>query len=179
MSRSTAGLGASVAKKLKRCSLLDRCIGALLKRRRPAKRESGACNLPERMGVCWRPINIRMLIFEVLAPANSRLELGKQLETLLSKIPVPDNKKIKLTKHLLNKMLQHNIRSSFVKSMLKKAFRVHARPMAVLPENKKIVLRKTDGTGLVVTKNPQGDYVLVTIDPTLYNVKNPSPELRV
>jgi len=76
-------------------------------------------------------------------------------------------------------MLQHNIRSSLVKSMLKKALRVHARPMASLPENNRIILRKTDGTGLVVTKTPQGDLVLVTIDPTLYNVQNASPELRV
>jgi len=120
-----------------------------------------------------------MLIFEVLAPANSRLELGKQLETLLSKLPVPNNKKIKLTKHILDKMLQYNIRSSNVVAMVKKAFRVHNRQMTSLPENSRIILRKTDGTGLVVTKTPQGDYVLVTIDPTLYNVKNASPELRV
>lgn len=46
MSSSTAGLGASVAKKLEKCSLLDRCIGALPNRWGPAKRESGACNLP-------------------------------------------------------------------------------------------------------------------------------------
>lgn len=144
-----------------------------------SQKRKGSVQPPRENSVCWRPINIHMLIFEVLAPANSRQELGKQLETLLSKIPVPDDKKIKLTKHLLNKMLQHNIRSSLVKSMLKKALRVHARPMASLPENKKIVLRKTDGTGLVVTKNSHGDLVLVTIDPTLYNVKNPSPELRV
>jgi hypothetical protein len=51
--------------------------------------------------------------------------------------------------------------------------------LAELGTNNRIILRKTDKTGLVVVKNTHGDYVLATIDPNLYNVKNPSPELRV
>lgn len=125
------------------------------------------------------PNKYLMLIFELVAPANTRLELGKQLQSLLEKVPVPNNKHLKLTKHLLDKMRQHAIRSSSVVAMVKKAFRFHQRALVTLPENNRMILRKTDGTGLVVSKTPQGDYVLVTIDPTLYNEKNPSPELRV
>ena len=120
-----------------------------------------------------------MRIFEVTAPAASLKELGKQLQPLLDAITVPNDKKIKLTKHFLKKMLRYNIRPNIVKSMVKKAFRVHSRPLEQLAENSRIVLRKTDQTGLVVVKNVDGDYVLATIDPTLYNVTNPSPELRV
>jgi hypothetical protein len=120
-----------------------------------------------------------MRIFEVLAPAATLLELGKQLQPLLDAIPVPNNKRVKLTKHLLIKMLRYNIRANIVAAMVRKAFRVHSRPLEQLAVNSRIVLRKTDQTGLVVVKNVDGDYVLATIDPTLYNVTNPSPELRV
>ena len=120
-----------------------------------------------------------MLIFEVLAPANTRLELGKQLQSILDAVRGPENSRVKLTKHLLDKMLQYNIRASNVAAMVKKAFRFHNRPLAELGTNNRIILRKTDKTGLVIVKNTQGDYVLATIDPNLYNVKNPSPELRV
>lgn len=120
-----------------------------------------------------------MRISEVTAPAASLLELGKQLQPMLDAIPVPNNRRVKLTKHLLTKMTRYNIRANIVAAMVRKAFRVHREPLSKLDVNNRIVLRKTDRTGLVIVKNTMGDYVLATIDPTLYNEVNPSPELRV
>lgn len=76
-------------------------------------------------------------------------------------------------------MNKYAIRPNQVAAMVKKAFRFHGKRLEQLPVNDRIILRKTDRTGLVVVKNAQGDYVLVTIDPTLYNTEHPSPELAV
>ncbi len=120
-----------------------------------------------------------MRIFEVTSPSPVLLAMGKQLAGFLDKVSPPSSARIRLTKHLLTKMNKYAIRPSSVAAMVKKAFRFHGKRLEQLPVNDRIILRKTDRTGLVVVKNAQGDYVLVTIDPTLYNTEHPSPELAV
>lgn len=124
-----------------------------------------------------------MLISELHQPTEKQLELREKIRELMQGFHMPGGAGVKISWHLLDKMMETGLSPSRLVEILRKAVKDHSDTLLSMKHNgRRMVLRTQDNTGVVLAREMSKGkdlWTVVTVDPNLYNDKAGWDELLV